>query len=49
MAEVKAIRSEEDYDAALIRINELMNSLSGPEGQVDEVEDPNRGRVRRTY
>ena len=42
MVEVRAIRSEEDYDAALTRITELMNALSGPEGQVDDVDDPNR-------
>ena len=42
MVEVRAIRSEEDYDAALARITELMNALSGPEGQVDDVDDPNR-------
>ena len=42
MVEVRAIRSEEDYDAALTRITELMNALSGPEGQIDDVDDPNR-------
>ena len=42
MAEVRAIRSEEDYDAALTRITELMNAQSGPEGQIDDVDDPNR-------
>ena len=42
MAEVRAIRSEEDYEAALTRITELMNALTGPEGQVDDVDDPNR-------
>ena len=42
MAQVRAIRSEEDYDAALARINELMDALSGPDGQIEDVEDPNR-------
>ena len=42
MARVRAIRSEEAYDAALARIDELMDALSGAEGQVDGVDDPNR-------
>ena len=42
MARVRAIRSEEDYDAALARITELMDRLSGAEGQVDDEDDPNR-------
>ena len=29
MAQVRAIRSVEDYDAALARITELMDALSG--------------------
>ena len=42
MVQIRAIRSEEDYDAALARITELMDELSGPEGQVDDVGDPFR-------
>ena len=42
MAQVRAIRSEEDYDAALARITELMDALSDAEGQIDGVDDPNR-------
>ena len=42
MAQVRAIRSVEDYDAALARITELMDALSGPEGQVKEIDNPNR-------
>ena len=42
MAQIRAIRSEEDYDAALARITELMDALSGPEGQVEDVDDPSR-------
>ena len=38
MAQVRAIRSEEDYDNALARITELVDALSGPEGQVEEVD-----------
>ena len=33
MATIKAIRTEGDYEAALARIDELMDALSGPEGQ----------------
>ena len=39
MVQVRAIRSEEDYDNALARITELMDALSGPEGQVEEVDN----------
>ena len=42
MAQLRAIRSEEDYDGALARITELMDALSGPEGPVEDVEDPFR-------
>ena len=42
MARVRAIRSEEDYDAALARITELMDRLSVAEGQVDDGDDPIR-------
>ena len=42
MAQVRAIRSEEDYDATLARIAELFDALSDPEGQIDDVDDPNR-------
>ena len=42
MAQIRAIRSEEDYDAALARITELMDALSGLEGQVEDADDPNR-------
>ena len=40
MAPVRAIRSEEDYDAALARITELMDALAEPEGRVEDVDDP---------
>ena len=42
MTQVRAVRSVEDYDAALARITELMDALSGPEGQMEEINDPNR-------
>ena len=42
MATIRAIRSEEDYEAALTRIDELMDSLSGPDGQIDDVNHPAR-------
>ena len=42
MTQIRAIRSEEDYDAALARITELMDALSGPDGQVENIDDPYR-------
>ncbi len=42
MASIKPIRTKGDYDAALARIDELMNALSGPEGQVEDTDDPDR-------
>ncbi len=40
--QIRAIRSEEDYDAALARITELMDALSGPEGQIEDIDAPFR-------
>ena len=42
MVQVRAIRSDDDYEAALARISELMDGLSGPEGQVEDPDDPRR-------
>ena len=42
MVQVRAIRSEDDYEAALARISELMDALSGPEGQVEDPDDSRR-------
>ena len=42
MAGIKPIRTEGDYEAALARIDELMDALSGPEGQVEDADDPDR-------
>ena len=42
MVQVRAIRSEEDYEAALARISELMDALSGHERQMEDPDDPRR-------
>ena len=42
MVQVRAIRSEEDYDAALARIADLMDALTGPDGQVEDTDSPYR-------
>ena len=42
MAQIRAIRSEEDYDNALARVAELLDALIGPECQMDDLDDPNR-------
>ena len=42
MVQVRAIRSEDDYGAALARIAELVDALSGTEGQVENLDDPHR-------
>ena len=42
MAQVRAIRSEEDYEDALARISDLMDALSGSDGQVSDEEHPDR-------
>ena len=42
MSRIRAIRSEVGYDAALARITELIDALSRPEGQVEDVDDPLR-------
>ena len=41
MEHIRAIRTEEDHDAALARIYELMVALSGAEGQIVEADNPN--------
>ena len=40
MANVRPIRSGEDYDAALARASHLMDVLSPPEGQIDDLDHP---------
>ena len=42
MVGIRPIRTEADYDAALARVSDLMDILSGPEGQVEDPEDPDR-------
>ncbi len=42
MADIHSITTEADYDAALARVSELMDALSGPHGQVEDVNHPAR-------
>ena len=42
MLGIRSIRTEEDYEAALARVSHLMDVLSGPEEQIEDLEDPNR-------
>ena len=42
MAIVKSIQSEADYDAALQRVTELIDDLSGSDGQVEDANHPSR-------
>ena len=42
MADIRPIRTEQDYEAALVRIAELMDALSPPEGQIEDAADPRR-------
>ena len=42
MTAIRPIRTEEDYEAALARISELMDALSPPEGQIENGNDPLR-------
>ena len=42
MADIRPIRTEQDYEAALARIAELMDALSPSEGQIDDEADPRR-------
>ena len=42
MATIRAIRTDEDYESALERIQELLDVLSGADGQVEDTEHPAR-------
>ena len=42
MVSVRPIRSEEDYEEALARIGDLLNELSGPDGQIEDEDHPSR-------
>ncbi len=41
-ATAKVIRTEAEYDAALARVSVLMDALSGPAGQSEDLEHPGR-------
>ncbi len=42
MTIAKHIQNEQEYDAALDRVTALMDDLSGPDGQIDDPNHPNR-------
>ncbi|MCY4435738.1 MAG: hypothetical protein OXE05_00195 [Chloroflexi bacterium] len=42
MNKTETISSEAEYDAALARISELMDALSGPQGQETDPNHPHR-------
>ena len=42
MKKIEQIRNEADYESALGRISELMDALSGPQGQIAEESHPDR-------
>ena len=42
MADIQPITTEADYDAALARVSDLMDALSGPQGQIEDVNHPAR-------
>ena len=42
MVSIRPIRSEEDYEEALARIEDLLNELSGPDGQIEDEDHPSR-------
>ena len=42
MATIRAIRTDEDYESALERIQELLDVLSGEDGQVEDEDHPAR-------
>jgi HTH-type transcriptional regulator/antitoxin HigA len=45
MVSVKPIRTDEDHEAALARITELMDELSPPKGQIDDLDHPSRAEL----
>ena len=47
MTDAKPIHSEADYNIALARVNQLMDELSGPDGQIDDVYHPSRMELDR--
>ena len=42
MVSVRPIRNEEDYEEALARIGDLLEELSGPDGQIENPNHPSR-------
>ena len=42
MEKIEQIRNEAEYEAALARISDLMDALSGPQGQIAEENHPDR-------
>ena len=42
MTDAHPIITEADYDAALARVSELMDALTRPEGQIEDVNHPAR-------
>ena len=38
----KVIQTEAEYDAALARVSKLMDDLSGPAGQLEDLKHPSR-------
>ena len=42
MASLNPIRTETDYDSALARVTALMDDLTTPDGQIDDVSHPSR-------
>ena len=42
MASPNTIRTEADYDSALARVTVLMDDLTTPDGQIDDVSNPSR-------
>ena len=42
MATIRAIRTDEDYESALERIQELLDLLSGEDGQIEDEDHPSR-------
>ncbi len=42
MADAHPITTESGYDAALARVSELMDTLTGPKGQIEDVNHPAR-------
>ena len=42
MEKIETIRNEAEYETALARISDLMDALSGPQGQIAEESHPDR-------